>query len=1164
MKAKCSIGIAALVALLAVASAALAQSVRPVVQSVDEQTPSLPPGATNLTVTFDQDRLVKWPNSSLITIPFKVTYTDASGTTQELGASDLVATYHLDVLDTGGTYTYSIFGAAKDADKLYLEDGFAESRYMVQRLQYCKECPPDAVRVLLLFDLSSSVDASIPEMAANAPALVDALFANQTFVSKHNLQVGVAWFSGNVADLNRIANLTGSDFFADKDTVNKVIADNIKQRPRGTSTGLVDAVDVALNALTRVEDNTVTECCPEARRTVKVLITVTEFVHRTGDPSAAKLTRINNPGPNYLLFGIKVRGESPNAWTATLAAALSSASGSVPYQDWPAAIAGIPPRIAQEAREERNGCEYEYLLYTCVAPRDQSPFVPTATRTVKVGLTYGISTTTPGSFTYTTADLKDGCFLWDFDVDADGFYRNLTLGEQPGFDAYTRTNYLDARYKFKAAGQNHLCLTDNKISPQDEDHSGCLPNVRAAECVVPVNCTTEKCKFGFECDQDGDETDGKILLQVDRCHEIHQVVPYLQSSPPAFPTFPDGTSSFVINREPEVPNGIPNVCPGPTPASSSYYCDNRIDENANGRDAECPPPPAFPGCSDTGLPAQSTLEQALARTNTLIIPDVRRGVVGTSSWQTDLRLIANGPAPGTPSYLNPCQYKLNCLLGPDGFFHAVACPQGVDVDGNQTVDTCGFCYVEDPWVELFFVPALDAVGGSAPPTVLSRRLCLPSNGALPLDDVLSVFTPAPTNASGILVVSSNYDLLVQNKKTITSPDCTLHADCPHKVVKVETTATVDAAARTFVNTSGMGKRVSAIPIDKALGPTDVTRLCHLTAPDRAFNADIGIVNFTPGDVAFYVRLYHADGALMDTMEWNVRAKSVAWIQNVLTGKAGYDVCAAIQVIRPQGNEKWMAWASSTETTTGDQFFVEPGPTVAGTTGGTLYLPLAERNVLAPDTRYVITDVELMNLDDPLTVSTPASVTYWLASTPNTKRTVSLLEAGKAYRLIDLIADGLGFATGVTNDTLVIEVPAQASGRIGASAYRYELQVTTGTPLSSSFGAGISAVDRLVAPGTTVKIPLFGAPRYSSSVVVTNPSNTSITVTVQFLGALGFSYSTTTFTLAPNATKVVANPDPTRRTGTAKVTNASTNTGDAVVYLKVTDNTSTDPFVLVGR
>lgn len=220
--------------------------------------------------------------------------------------------------------------------------------------------------------------------------------------------------------------------------------------------------------------------------------------------------------------------------------------------------------------------------------------------------------------------------------------------------------------------------------------------------------------------------------------------------------------------------------------------------------------------------------------------------------------------------------------------------------------------------------------------------------------------------------------------------------------------------------------------------------------------------------------------------------------------------------------------------------------------------------MTPDQRYVMTDVELINLESRLLGGAPATVTYWLASAPANRRTVSLLEAGKAYRLIDIIADGLNLATGVTDDTLVIEVPQQAGGAIGASAHTYQLDIVSGTTMSSSFGAGMSAVStgQLVGAGGRVRVPLFGG-NYRSDVVVTNPTAGDLTVTVRFFGNLGFPYSTTTRTLAPGNTVVVPDPQ-NRRAGTATVTVDASSTGQALVYLKVRHAATGDHFVLVGR
>ncbi len=1160
------------------ASGALwAQTVRPVLQRSGEAN-ALPSGATNLKVTFDQSRLVKWANSSLITVPFKVTY-DHEGTTKELGAGDHLASYNLKVLDKSvtGTYDYEIFGAPKDIQHLYLSSGStAESRFAVQRLKYWEECPPDAVRVLLLFDLSSSVETGIPQMASGGQRLIDTLFADLAWSDRHDLAVAVAWFSGQASDLQRIASLSAADFMSDAGTVKNVIATNIVKRVRGSSSGLVDAADESLKALERVRDSSLSNCCPEQRKTVIVLVTISDFVHRTGAPSPAKIANLTTPPPNSLLFGVEAQGEAPNAFTPQLKAALSAANNGTPLS-WGAGEATIAATMKRAAREKRDSGEYEYLLYACVAPRDLTPFNPIENRNVEVTVSYGGLQNT-ASFAYTTQGLKDGCFLWNFDVDQDGFYRNVELDGSPGFDQFTKTAFLDDKYSHKTKGANYSCLdpAGGSLAGEDEDHSGCLPNPGVPECRVQVNCTIEDCKFGQDCDQDGVK-DEFIHLKVDRCWQIHQKVPSLPNDLPAQPPWRDepDCQPLVINPEPPAGNTCTNHCPGDC-RSPQYYCGNRIDENADGRDEKCPNPGAPPTCDDSGYPAAaSTLEQALARTNTLIIPDVRRGMVGGTSWTTDVRIIAEGPAPGTEHQLEPCCWDLNSLKGTDGFFHAVQCPRGVDVDGNHTVDTYGFCYVEDPWVELFFMPAVNAHGNSAtpPPATLSRRLCLPSNGALVLDDVLAAFRTAaglaPNDVSGTLVVSSNYELLVQNKKTVTSSQCGTLQPCLRNVVTVDDTAQVDAAARTYIKggaASNLGKRVSATPVTKAFGPNDLAYLFHLTAPDRAANADIGIVNLTPTGVSFYLRLYHADGTLMDTKEWNVAGTSVAWIQDVFTGKVGYDAYATLQVIKPRGIEKWFAWASSTDAGTGDQFWVEAvSASVKGSTGGKLYLPNSSRVTVIPDQRYVMTDVELINLDNALSGKVPATVKYWLVSKPSDVKTVSLLEGGKAYRLIDLIAEGLGRSSNVTTDTLVIEVPQQADGEIAASNHTYRLDIVLGTTSSSTIGSGVGAVTEreLVGPGKKAKLPLFGGKDYRSSVVITNPTDAPVHVRVRFYGALGFAYRSVSQPVPPNTTLVLPDPE-NRRAGTAEVFVDPTSAGMALVYLRVEVPSTGDQFAIIGR
>ncbi|MEP0773151.1 MAG: hypothetical protein HRF46_02160 [Acidobacteriota bacterium] len=1163
-------GVVVLLAGLLVSGAAFAQAVRPVLQRSGEAA-ALPSDASNMKVTFDQARLKKWPNSSLLTVPFRVTYDTSSRTGVELGAGDHLAAYNLKVLDKSpnGTLDYEIYGAAKDADKLYLSGGTAESRFLVQRLKYCWDDPPDAVRVMLLFDLSSSVESSIRTMRSEAPKLVDALFADATCVDKHDLKVAVAWFSGQVEDLDRIKRAT---FFSKSEVaaLKNLIGQEIQVRPRGSSTGLVDAAHEALLALNQAVDTSQPPCALNPRENLKVLITATDFVHRTGEPSAAKLAALTSPAPpRFLTMGITVPGEAANFYTTQLMGALAAGTGGTPYSSWATAIQQAPGEICRQANDEPEKCEYEYLLHTCVAPRDLRPFTPVENRSIQLDLSYG-GLNASGTFSYNTADLKDGCFLWAFDRDQDGFVRNIALDGTDGLDKYVYDTYLRNAYLEKIGARGRSCLAEYKISVEDEDRSGCLPNPAVAECQVKINCTIENCKFGNECDQDG-VLDDNLHLKVDRCPLIHPKIPYLPGEKPNFADLPDCSSRWVINREPPPDERCENGCPGNC-ASDRYYCGNRIDENADGRDEKCPPPPAPAQCSDANFPpADSTLDQALARSNTFIIPDARRGLVGGSSWKTDLRVIADGPAPGTEEKLNPCCWDLNCARGTDGFFHAVSCPRSLDVNGDHEPDTCGFCYVEQPWVELFFLPAQDNQGSSTvAQTPLSRKFCLPTNGALPIEDVLAQFRTAagiaPDNVAGMLVVSSNYNLLLQNRKIITSDKCGRLEPCPRHIVEIDRVATVDAGARTY-NAAGFGKRVSAAPVGNSFGPTDVAHLYHVTGPDRANrNADIGIVNLTPNAVAFYVRYFHADGALIETKEWNVGPRSVAWIQNTFTaGKAGYDIYASVQVVKPQGNEKWLAWASSIETTTGDQFFIEPGPFVEGTAGGTLYLPNAAREVITADERYIITDVELVNLEDRLLGGAPATVSYWLASAPARKKTVSLLQAGKAYRLIDLIADGLNFATGVANDTLVIEVPQQSAGKIGASSYTYQLDIVKGTPNSSSFGAGVTAVPatRLVGANGRVRVPLFGGSQYDSALVITNPTADSVSITVRFLGAMGFPYSTRTYTLAAGQKQVIPDPED-RRAGTAVVTVAGNSTGRVLVHLKVTDVTKNDHFVLVGR
>jgi len=1155
--------------------------------------------SAQLTVSIDQSHiqnivLKNGKATSTLVVPFTVT-----GVVGQLSNADLK------VFDGNG----NVYGAPKDCDKIYRDttgdgtiDSEAEARYVVQRVDWTP--PYAAIRVYFVFDSSASItggdDSQLQYMKTRATLLAQKLLALESQYPGLDVRITAGSFAGSIREMEDFTlppGLNPPDSLPEKWVNDPVAASNMIDtmvdyiKRRGAATNLTYAVERAKNQLENApRDPNPCEpnpCAPQ--QTLKILVTFSDLTHNATASFPDQQTWLTNlvSQPDWMFVNFWMWGEHVNSAISKGSLLgddlqVSASNGKVINSTNPSEV-GQPYNDSIFMTHVNDAwsalypdCPQQYLLYLCTAWRSG---VHNLSLTVNYG---GASATDSAPF---QAPSGDYCVLYEFDSDADCHIRNFgdpydynhdgvidEFESSNGFDAWTVAMNLLSGF----LPPPNEC-SKWQISPKDSDISGCM-DASAWACNVPVNCTVEDCKFGKECDQDGDDTNLMTQLVVDTCRQIHPEFSSPESTVYATPKdIIDATGKYdMAVQDPEpAENGIPNTCRPANPKSSRYYCENGIDEDGDGIDAECPEPPAPKGCelNEEFAPADHTLDEVLQTgVNVLVIPDVREGTIpGVSgSWKTDVNLLAKGPAPVDVFHLSVCNYHLDCLQGDDGFYHAVKCPTPYDVTGDHVDDACGFCFVPKPWVEMFFIPAKDANAGSPGGPVVSRKFCLDSNGAIHISDILAQF-PGLSNVSGTLVVASNRELVEAHKTlNISSRRCSSHpSECPAVHVVNDSDTIVDAAARTY-NEDGYGKRVPAVPMEQVFGSNKIAHFYHLTGPDKGqYNIDFGIVNLTQDDdVTFEVRFNHPDGTPISINHWNVAAGSVAWKTNALPlSKSDYDVYATVQVVEPKGSERWYAWASVTETVTSDAFAVESGPTITDQTGK-LYLPDASRDVITPDMQYHLTDAEVANVEprpDAGNPLNPAKITFWVAGNESTTKTVRMIMPESAYRLVDVLTD-LGMTDNVNNKTMVIQVDS-SEGEIAAYNHTYTLKITAGSANSSTYGEGVGALtdNDLFGMGRSVAIPCFGGTKYDTTVYVVNPTSEDVTVNVEFWGAKGWRFGsapTMGVTVAAGQTLAVNVPED-RKASTATVTVKDGN-GKIFAYAKVTDQATGDDTVLIAR
>jgi len=1169
--------------------------------------------SAQLAVSVDQAGIHHIVGTSTLVIPVSITL---DGEPLPAGSSLSDNDFTLTEMGEFGGGGDPVYGAPNDCDKIYHDTstppeavwtGAAESRFHVMRVN--KRAP--ILRLLFLIDESGSMAGGdndpgqnlnryLEKVRASAKDIVNGILANGgSFMTDYDAMVNVATFQGTPAKINMtVTTNPAEDPYRDsmygtgvdgtygwgrvgvKDEIDNDL-DQFMTPVQHSATALVKAVRNATDQLKNeaavvglgCDANEGTPC---DRPVLKVLITYTDGSENTSQPAAPVQPVIagyvNNP--DWAFISVEIGSDmSGTANAVYLGTDLHLSAMTNPENTWTSQVVNTITSKLQTLFNEENK-NNNYYLYYCSHIR-----APQTTSQAGLQVTSGGQTAST-TFTYQVNGLVDGCYLGQFDQDRDCFL-------DPRIDADALAKAINEHWWGMQAcpedpdhPNQEPCETWSS-SDKDLDCSGCLDNNR--ECRIPTNCTTEACKFpngigtylaatfgvskdaidgvdhdaaqGLQqCDRDPDPD--WIELDMDHCRWIHQ--------------------SFVPNTTGSLPEYFVN----PEPPSTGYYCENDIDEDCDGVDTDCPMPPAPDVCSDVdsdgnGLPAESTLNSALNRTNVYVIPDVRRGLVAGENWKTDITLIADGPAPGDVDCIDPCQYHLNCRMGADNFYHAVACPTASDITGDRIADTCGFCFTPEPWVELFFIPGLQFAdtcvncgtpGQDAQP-VLSRKFCLDGNGALRLSDVLKEF--GVDNTQGSIVVSTDRPLIDNFVASYTGGELSCPGDVascyPTPALDIDDT-TVDAGARTYID-SGFGKRVSAIPSNEFLGGSATARLIHLGgSPTCSSTVNLGITNINNAETAFDVRFFNAAGVLLNNEKWNIPAHSTAWKNSAVA--EGYDVYVTITVIGPdQPSARFVVWASNRDDCTGDPAFVDDSSLKLISNGQQLIVPDVMRVVQIVDEEYWQTDIEIANAADSHgATAAPAEVTYWLASDPTTTRTVRQLEADATYRLRDILPE-LGLLDNVSNDSLVFQV-GDTDGNIAISGHTYNLKITPGSATSETFGEMMAPVagNQLFGVGTMVSMPGFGGNNYSSEVYVTNPSSVPADVIVEFWGAKGYRFGTATLLVAPNSTSTALSAPGNRAvfTATVKFSAGSTSTAKVFAYEKITDPVTSDVMILLAR